>query len=74
MLHTCNNTDGNELVTFSSIALYYDDTYIVYTFPDHVCINILSVYIEVHSNEANKISNITNNLTYPINIFDVYIS
>ena len=28
MLHTCNNTEGNKLVIFSSIALYYGDTYI----------------------------------------------
>ena len=25
---TCNNTDGNNLVIFFSIALYYSDTYI----------------------------------------------
>ena len=29
MLRTCNNTDGNKLVIFSSIALYYGGTYIV---------------------------------------------
>ena len=28
VLHTCNNTNGNKLVIFSSIALYYGDTYI----------------------------------------------
>ena len=28
MLRTCNNTDGNKLVIFSGIALYYGDTYI----------------------------------------------
>ena len=27
MLRTRNNTDGNKLVIFSSIALYYGDTY-----------------------------------------------
>ena len=27
-----NNTDGNKLVIFSSIALYYDDTYIFFQF------------------------------------------
>ena len=26
---TCNNTDGNKLVIFSGIALYYGDTYII---------------------------------------------
>ena len=30
MLHTGNDTDGNQVVIFSSIALYYADTYIVY--------------------------------------------
>ena len=30
MLHTHNNTDGNKLVIFSGIALYYGDTYIYY--------------------------------------------
>ena len=30
MLHTRNNTDGNKLVIFSGIALYYGDTYIYY--------------------------------------------
>ena len=29
MLHTLNNTDGNKLVIFSGIALYYGDNYIV---------------------------------------------
>ena len=29
VLRTCNNTDGNKLVIFSSIALYYGGTYIV---------------------------------------------
>ena len=29
MLRTHNNTDGNKLVIFSSVALYYGDTYIV---------------------------------------------
>ena len=29
VLHTRNNTDGNKLVIFSSIALYYGDTYII---------------------------------------------
>ena len=29
ILCTCNNTDGNKLVLFFSIALYYGDTYIV---------------------------------------------
>ena len=29
MLCTHNNTDGNKLVIFSSITLYYGDTYIV---------------------------------------------
>ena len=29
MLHTRNNTDGNKLMIFYSIALYYGDTYIV---------------------------------------------
>ena len=28
-MRTHNNTDGNKLVIFSGIALYYDDTYIV---------------------------------------------
>ena len=28
MLHTRNNTDGNKLMIFSSIALYYGDTYL----------------------------------------------
>ena len=27
---TRNNTDSNKLVIFSGIALYYDDTYIVF--------------------------------------------
>ena len=27
VLRTCNNTDGNKLMIFSGIALYYDDTY-----------------------------------------------
>ena len=30
MLHTRNNTDGNELVIFSGIALYYGDNYIFF--------------------------------------------
>ena len=29
VLRTHNNTDGNKLVIFSGIALYYGDTYIV---------------------------------------------
>ena len=29
MLCTCNNIDGNKLVIFSGIDLYYGDTYIV---------------------------------------------
>ena len=29
MLRTHNNTDGNKLVIFSGIALYYGDTYIL---------------------------------------------
>ena len=29
MLRTRNNTDGNKLVIFSGIALYYGDTYII---------------------------------------------
>ena len=29
VLHTRNNTDGNKLVIFSSIALYYGDNYII---------------------------------------------
>ena len=29
MLHTHNNTDGNKLVIFSSIASYCGDTYIM---------------------------------------------
>ena len=29
VLHTRNNTDGNKLVIFSGIALYYGDTYIL---------------------------------------------
>ena len=29
MLRTHNNTDGNKLVIFSGIALYYGDTYII---------------------------------------------
>ena len=29
VLRTCNNTDGNKLVIFSSIAWYYGDTYLV---------------------------------------------
>ena len=29
MLHTRNNTAGNKLVIFSSIALYYGDNYII---------------------------------------------
>ena len=28
ILRTCNNTDSNELVMISGIALYYGDTYI----------------------------------------------
>ena len=30
-MHTCNNTDGNKLMVFSSIALYYGDTYIIFS-------------------------------------------
>ena len=29
VLHTPNNTDGNKLMIFSSVALYYDDTSII---------------------------------------------
>ena len=29
VLHTRNNTDGNKLMIFSGIALYYGDTYII---------------------------------------------
>ena len=29
-LRTHNNTDGNKLVIFSGIALYYGDNYIIY--------------------------------------------
>ena len=29
VLRTCTNTDGNKLVIFSGIALYYGDTYII---------------------------------------------
>ena len=32
VLRTRNNTDGNKLVVFSSIALYYGDTYIIADF------------------------------------------
>ena len=32
VLHTCNNTDGNKLVTLFGIALYYGDTYIILFF------------------------------------------
>ena len=32
MLHTRSNTNGNKLMIFSSIALYYGDTYIVSIF------------------------------------------
>ena len=28
VLHSCNNTDGNKLVIFSCITLYYGDNYI----------------------------------------------
>ena len=31
-LHTHNNTDGNKLMIFSGIALYYGDTYIILRF------------------------------------------
>jgi len=30
VLRTRNNTDGNKLVIFSGIALYYGDNYIIY--------------------------------------------
>ena len=30
MLHTHDNTDGNKLIIFSGIALYYSDNYILY--------------------------------------------
>ena len=35
MLHTRNNTDGNKLVIFSGIALYYGDTYILTRLKKH---------------------------------------
>ena len=31
LLRTHNNTDGNKLVIFSGIDLYYGDTYIIFT-------------------------------------------
>ena len=40
MLHTRNNTDGNKLVIFSSIRLYYGDTSVmthVLQFKFHCC-------------------------------------
>ena len=30
MVHTCNNTDSNQLVILSGIALYYGDTYMLF--------------------------------------------
>ena len=36
MLRTHSNTDGNKLVIFSGIALYYGDTYILQTYNDGV--------------------------------------
>ena len=35
VLCTCNNTDGNKVVIFSSIALYYGDTY-NYVFSEYI--------------------------------------
>ena len=32
VLYTRNNTDGNKVMIFSGIALYYGDTYIVYPY------------------------------------------
>ena len=36
VLHTHNNTDNNKLVIFSSIALYYGDTYILLSHSNRV--------------------------------------
>ena len=47
MLRTRNNTDGNKLVIFSGIALYYGDTYIVLLLTD-IDNNLLETYLLDH--------------------------
>ena len=43
VLRTRNNTDGNKLVIFSGIALYYGDNYIIY----HDIIMIFIIYHDI---------------------------
>ena len=43
MLRTRNNTDGNKLVIFSGIALYYGDNYILLQHPFYLAILVVSV-------------------------------
>ena len=38
MLHTCNNTDGNKLMIFSAMALYYSDI-LIYDWPSAGVLN-----------------------------------
>ena len=51
VLHTRSNTDGNKLVIFSSIALYYGDTYILITIYNPSCTlySVAPLYIRPHS-------------------------
>ena len=60
VLRTRNNTDGNKLMIFSSIALYYGDTYIVsellhfFTVVDSLFFNQLESYYTFHCCSANQ--------------------
>ena len=47
MLLTGNNTDGNKLMIFSGITLYYDDTYIV-------SLSLLALFPGTHALAENK--------------------
>ena len=44
-LHTRNNTDGNKLVIFSGIALYYGDTYKYSVVPNMSCLEVMTVQV-----------------------------
>ena len=58
MLRTRNNTDGNKLVIFSGIALYYGDNYILPV--DNVVYKVSNVYNMYNHQYSNNVYNVYN--------------
>ena len=68
VLRTRNNTDGNKLVIFSGIALYYGDNYIIYSTSPLFLWQQMGIIFHIPTGSCKMMFPISN-LVYSVNYF-----